>query len=225
MLRRVATCPVTGADIVLGKILGRVAIASVQVTALVSVYLLGSRVFGEGLGGPPVAVWAILILFGAVVSPLGIAIGGFFRDADRAANVGVLATMAMAALGGCWWPVEVVSPTLRKVALLLHRLGDARTARGDLVRPGPRRRRTPDRDPDAVRRRLHRDRGQAAARGLIACHAARSDQSPRGGRSSGGPWRGVPQLAMSHHLRRRLRLASRNSHEQVSDAHSRTRST
>jgi ABC-2 type transport system permease protein len=119
LLRRVATCPVTATDIVVGKILGRVAIASVQVTALVAVYLIGSRVVGDGLGGRPFAVWAILILFGAVVAPLGIAVGGFFRDPDRAANIGVLATMAMAALGGCWWPIEIVSPTLRKVALLL----------------------------------------------------------------------------------------------------------
>jgi len=119
ILRRVATCPVSSGDIVLGKILGRVVIASVQVTVLVAVYLLGSSFFGDGLGGRPVAVWAILILFGAVVAPLGVAIGGFFRDADRAANVGVMVTMAMAALGGCWWPIEVVSPALRRVALML----------------------------------------------------------------------------------------------------------
>jgi ABC-type Na+ efflux pump permease subunit len=119
MLRRVATCPVTGTDIIVGKILGRVAVASVQVTALVAVYLLGSRVFGDGLGGRPIAVWAILIVFGAVVAPLGLAVGGFVRDSERAANIGVLITMAMAALGGCWWPIEVVSPTLQKVALLL----------------------------------------------------------------------------------------------------------
>lgn len=119
ILRRVASCPVSMSDIVVGKILGRVAVASVQVTVLVVVFLLGSRFFGDGLGGRPVAVWAILILFGAVVAPLGVAVGGFFRDPDRAANVGVMATMAMAALGGCWWPIEVVSPTMRKVALML----------------------------------------------------------------------------------------------------------
>jgi len=26
--------------------------------------------------------------------------------------------MAMAALGGCWWPIEVVSPFLQRVSLL-----------------------------------------------------------------------------------------------------------
>ena len=118
MLRRIATCPVSRADIILGKILGRMAVAAVQVTVLVLVCLLGARFFGEGLGGRPLEVWAILILFGAAVAPLGVAVGGFVRDADRAASVGVMATMGMAALGGCWWPIEVVSPALQKVSLL-----------------------------------------------------------------------------------------------------------
>ncbi|HOC42739.1 MAG TPA: ABC transporter permease [Thermoanaerobaculales bacterium] len=118
MLRRIATSPVSKADIILGKIIGRMAVAAVQVTVLVLVCLLGARFFGEGLGGRPLAVWAILILFGATVAPLGVAVGGFIRDPDRAANVGVMATLGMAALGGCWWPIEVVSPALQKVALL-----------------------------------------------------------------------------------------------------------
>jgi len=118
MLRRIASCPVSRADVVLGKILGRVAVASVQVTVLVAVCLLGARFFGEGLGGRPLEVWAILILFGAAVAPLGVAVGGFIRDPDRAASLGVMATMAMAALGGCWWPIEVVSPALQTVSLL-----------------------------------------------------------------------------------------------------------
>jgi ABC-type multidrug transport system permease subunit len=118
MLRRIASCPVSRADIILGKIIGRMAVATVQVTVLVLVCLLGARFFGEGLGGRPLEVWAILILFGAAVAPLGVAVGGFVRDPDRAASVGVIATMGMAALGGCWWPIEVVSPALQKVAML-----------------------------------------------------------------------------------------------------------
>jgi hypothetical protein len=64
MLRRIATCPVSRADIILGKIIGRMAVATVQVTVLVLVCLLGARFFGEVLGGRPLEVWAILILFG-----------------------------------------------------------------------------------------------------------------------------------------------------------------
>ena len=118
MLRRIATSPASRADIILGKIIGRMAVAAVQVTVLVAVCLLGARFFGQGLGGRPLEVWAILILFGLAVAPLGVAVGGFVRDPDRAASLGVMATMGMAALGGCWWPIEVVSPALQKVALL-----------------------------------------------------------------------------------------------------------
>jgi ABC-type multidrug transport system permease subunit len=58
------------------------------------------------------------MVFALAVAPLGVAFGGWFTDPDRAASVGVLATMTMAALGGCWWPLEVVSPTLQRVALV-----------------------------------------------------------------------------------------------------------
>ncbi len=50
---------------------------------------------------------------------LGVAFGGWFSDPDRAANVGVMTTMAMAAFGGCWWPIEVVSKPLKTVSLML----------------------------------------------------------------------------------------------------------
>jgi ABC-type Na+ efflux pump permease subunit len=118
MLRRVATSPASRADIVVGKVIGRMAVAAIQVTVLLAVCLLGARFFGQGLGGRPLEVWAVLIVFGLAVAPLGVAVGGFVRDPDRAASLGVMATMGMAALGGCWWPIEVVSPALQKVALL-----------------------------------------------------------------------------------------------------------
>jgi ABC-type multidrug transport system permease subunit len=38
---------------------------------------------------------------------------------DLAANVGVMATMAMAAFGGCWWPLEMVSKPLKTASLLI----------------------------------------------------------------------------------------------------------
>jgi ABC-2 type transport system permease protein len=37
----------------------------------------------------------------------------------RAAALGLFLTLGMAALGGCWWPLEVVPPMMRSVALAL----------------------------------------------------------------------------------------------------------
>ena len=85
----------------------------------------------RGLGGPPARL-VILLSYAVAVAPLGVALGAFFHDPDHAANVGVLITLAMAAFGGCWWPLEVVSEPLQKVALLLP-TGWAMTALHDVI--------------------------------------------------------------------------------------------
>ncbi|MEJ2188713.1 MAG: ABC transporter permease [Acidobacteriota bacterium] len=117
-LRRLVTAPVARPEVVGGKIAGRFVIAALQITVLVSVGVVASRVFGLYIGDHPLQMWLVLLVFALAVAPLGVAFGGWFTDPDRAASVGVLATMTMAALGGCWWPLEVVSPTLQRVALV-----------------------------------------------------------------------------------------------------------
>ncbi len=118
-LRRLITTPVSRAELVAGKIGGRFAIAAAQITTLVLVGVIANRFFGIEIGDRPFQMWLVLLLYGLVVAPLGIAVGGWFKEPDRAANVGVMATMAMAAFGGCWWPIEVVSKPLKTVSLML----------------------------------------------------------------------------------------------------------
>jgi ABC-type Na+ efflux pump permease subunit len=141
-LRRLITAPVTRAEIVAGKIGGRFVIAAAQITAFVLVGVAASRFFGVEIGDRPFQMWLVLLLFGLVMAPLGVAIGGWFSDPDRAANIGVMATMAMAAFGGCWWPIEVVSKPLKTASLLipsgwamraLHGLISFGNGLGDLV--------------------------------------------------------------------------------------------
>jgi ABC-2 type transport system permease protein len=117
-LRRILTTPVSRAEIILGKICGRFVIAAVQIAVLMLVAFVGMRAFGIVIGGNPAAVFAVLLVYALCAAPLGVAIGAWFRDPDRAANVGVLCTLTMAALGGCMWPIEFLSSTLQKVALI-----------------------------------------------------------------------------------------------------------
>lgn len=118
-LRRLATAPVSRGEIVLGKIGGRFVIAGVQITVLVLVALAASRLLGIYVGEDIFGMWVVLMVYAACVAPLGVMVGAWFRDADRAASIGVLTTMAMAAFGGCWWPLELVPGYLQKVALAL----------------------------------------------------------------------------------------------------------
>jgi ABC-type multidrug transport system permease subunit len=116
-LRRLATAPVSRAEIVAGKIGGRFVVSFFQITILVIVGLIAHWTLGIFIGDHPFQLWLVLLLFAAVVAPLGVAIGGWIHDPDRAASTGVILTMVMAAFGGCWWTLEVVSKPLKMVAL------------------------------------------------------------------------------------------------------------
>jgi ABC-type multidrug transport system permease subunit len=118
LLRRLATAPVSRAELILGKIGGRFCIAAVQVTALVAVGALLMPVFGFSLGDNLFGVYLVLLVYALAVAPLGVLLGAWFKEPNHAANVGVLLTMLMAALGGCWWPIEVVSRPLQRLALV-----------------------------------------------------------------------------------------------------------
>lgn len=116
-LRRLATAPVSRAEIVAGKIGGRFVVSFFQITILVIVGLIAHWTLGVFIGDHPFQMWLVLLLFAAAIAPLGVAIGGWIHDPDRAASTGVILTMVMAAFGGCWWPLEVVSKPLKMLAL------------------------------------------------------------------------------------------------------------
>ncbi len=118
LLRRLVTSPVSPHEIVGGKILGRFVISGLQVSVLVGFAALAGIWVDLDLGGNLLSLWVVLLIYGACVAPLGVALGAWFRDRDRAANIGVMVTMAMAAFGGCWWPLEIVSQPLQKFAMI-----------------------------------------------------------------------------------------------------------
>lgn len=132
LLRRLLTAPVSRLQIITGKIAGRLVIAIAQITVLVAVFAALRAAGVIALGGSLAALWVVLAVYTLAVAPIGVTFGALFTDPDRAANVGVLATLVMAAFGGCWWPLEIVSPTLQKVALAFPTGWAMRAAHGVL---------------------------------------------------------------------------------------------
>jgi len=132
LLRRLVTTPVGRTELVAAKIAGRVVVAVVQIAILVAFGLGAHVALGVPIGDRPLLLFAVLVVFAATVAPIGVAFGALIRDPDRAAFAGVLATMVMAALGGCWWPIEVVSRPLQLLALAFP-TGWAMSALHDVV--------------------------------------------------------------------------------------------
>ncbi|MCD4749153.1 MAG: ABC transporter permease [Thermoanaerobaculales bacterium] len=119
ILRRLVTSPVSREQIIAGKILGRLVVAGLQVTVLMGVAAVAQKFTNLDFGTGVFQMWVVLMVYAASIAPLGVALGGWFNEPERAANVGLLITMAMAAFGGCWWPLEFVSRPLQILALAL----------------------------------------------------------------------------------------------------------
>ena len=57
------------------------------------------------------------------------------RTEGQAVGIGVLATNVLAALGGCWWPIEITPAWMQTLALVpADRLGDGRAAQAGELR-------------------------------------------------------------------------------------------
>jgi ABC-type multidrug transport system permease subunit len=113
ILRRLAIHPVTRVDIVFGKIYGLFLLGLVQVAFFL---LAGRLVFGVNLGANVPMVLLTLSVFAWVAASLGVLIGSVVKSTDRVVGLCVLLSMLMAALGGCWWPLEVVPTTMKVIA-------------------------------------------------------------------------------------------------------------
>jgi len=116
LLRRLASAPMRRGAVVLGKWGGRIGLAVVQVAfaMLVGRYVFGVR-WGENL--PMLA--CVLLAYAGLLAALALLLGSFARSEGQAIGLAVLATNVFAALGGCWWPIEVTPPAMQKLALFL----------------------------------------------------------------------------------------------------------
>jgi ABC-type Na+ efflux pump permease subunit len=116
LLRRLASTPIPRSSVVLGKWLGKLSLGLVQIAfAMVA----GTLIFGMDWGPNLWAVCAILIGWATFNASLGILLANLARTEGQATGIAVIATMALAALGGCWWPIEVTPPWMQDLAIFL----------------------------------------------------------------------------------------------------------
>ena len=78
--------------------------------------LLGQFIFKVNLGQNLLAILLTLGLYAWVAASLGVWIGAVVKNEDKIIGLCVLASSIMAALGGCWWPLEIVPATLQAIA-------------------------------------------------------------------------------------------------------------
>jgi len=116
LLRRLAYTPISKMSIVLGKWGGKWFTGIVQIAfAMIAGTLIFKMDWGPDLG----AVIAVMLVYGALMAAVGIILGNIARSEGQAVGIGVIAANVLAALGGCWWPIEITPSWMQKLQLFL----------------------------------------------------------------------------------------------------------
>ena len=105
MLRRQMTLPLSRRSLLLGKLAGRLLVAAMQVVVLLAI---GRFVFAVDFGRSPAGLALLLAAYAFCVAGLATFFGAVLRTPEQAGAIGWIASMVMAALGGCWWPSEIM---------------------------------------------------------------------------------------------------------------------
>ncbi len=116
LLRRLAYTPISRPAIVLGKWSGKMGIGVVQIAFGM---LAGTVLFKMNWGPNFWMVVVLLLAYATLTATLGILLGSLARSEGQAIAIGVVATNVLAALGGCWWPIEITPKWMQKLQLFL----------------------------------------------------------------------------------------------------------
>lgn len=112
VIKRLAVYPLSRTELVLGKIYGRLLLGLVQMVVFI---LAGVFLFRVNLGDQLFGIVLTLSIYSWLAAALGVLIGAVTRNPEQTVGLCVLVSILMAALGGCWWPLEVVPDTLKTV--------------------------------------------------------------------------------------------------------------
>jgi ABC-type multidrug transport system permease subunit len=113
---RIRATPIATRNVLLGKLAARFLVGMAQMILL---FAVGYFVFGVSLGPQP---WALLLPIAGIVfagTAFGLIVAGIARTRDAVLPLGAIAIMSMAAIGGCWWPIDLEPRWMRTIALAL----------------------------------------------------------------------------------------------------------
>jgi ABC-type multidrug transport system permease subunit len=111
---RLRAMPVAMRQVLMGKLLSRFAVGVLQMVVLLAV---GRIAFGVSLGPQP---WALLLPIVGIVfagTTFGLVVAAVAPSREAVLPVGSIVIVTMAAVGGCWWPIDLEPRWMRTVAL------------------------------------------------------------------------------------------------------------
>jgi ABC-type Na+ efflux pump permease subunit len=116
LLRRLAYTPIDRLSVVLGKWGGKFALGLLQIAVAMA---SGTLLFKMEWGPNFPLVMVVMIAYGGLMASVGLLLGSVARTEGQAVGIGVVSSNVLAALGGCWWPVEVTPAWMQRLQLVL----------------------------------------------------------------------------------------------------------
>ncbi|MDJ0812404.1 MAG: ABC transporter permease [Woeseiaceae bacterium] len=116
LLRRLAYAPISRTEVVAGKWGGRMVLAALQIITAV---LIGTIVFDMRWGPDIPMIVVVLFAWAGFCASAGLLLGSIAKTDGQAAGLGVLVANVLAALGGCWWPIEITPSWMQSLQNLM----------------------------------------------------------------------------------------------------------
>jgi ABC-2 type transport system permease protein len=116
VLRRIRTAPVGFGPLFLAKLSGAATLGLFQAGILLAI---GHFAFGVYYGSSLAGLLLIVAAFCLCVAAMGLCLGFAVRQHEKLVGIGIASALFMAAVSGCWWPLEVTPPWMQKAALVL----------------------------------------------------------------------------------------------------------
>ena len=114
-MRRLLAAPVHPFEAYAGKVLARVALGCAQAFVLLG---CGSIMFRLPLGDHPLFLVPVVLALATVAGCMSLLAGVLCNAEKQVILVAIFTAMALSALGGCWWPIEIVPETFKTIAML-----------------------------------------------------------------------------------------------------------
>jgi len=115
-LRRLLAAPVPRMGAYGGKVLARVLLGVVQAGV---VLVGGATLFRVPMGDHPLFLVPVVLCLALFAGCLSLEVGLLCRSEKQVIVAAIFAGMLLSALGGCWWPIELVPDSLKTVAMFL----------------------------------------------------------------------------------------------------------
>jgi ABC-type multidrug transport system permease subunit len=116
VLKRLSAAPISRRQLILGKWLGKWMLATCQ---LIYGMIMGAVLFKISWGEHWLMVFILLLSWAAACAGFAIMFGSMAKNEGQINTIPLISSMLLAALGGCWWPIEVAPEWMQQLAMFL----------------------------------------------------------------------------------------------------------